>query len=90
MDALFERHGSRKRSTDFSLGSRDHLITPTKPKVRPQWMTAVQFASAPGALTTRELEVGGRILVTTLTCPNTIPKDALKNLYKHRPNLISY
>jgi hypothetical protein len=24
----------------------------------------------------RELEVGGRVLVTTLTCPNTITKDA--------------
>ncbi|MDD2801712.1 MAG: IS4 family transposase [Methylococcales bacterium] len=88
VDALFEQHGSRKRSTDFSLGkklgSRDHLITLTKPKVCPQWMTAEQYASAPGALTLRELEVGGRVLVTTLTCPNTIPKEALKNLYKRR------
>jgi len=38
----------------------------------------------PGTLTIRELEVGGRVLVTTLTFPNTIPKDALKDLYKRR------
>lgn len=88
VDALFEQHGSRKRSTDFrqgkKLGSRDHLITLTKPKVRPQWMTAEQYGAAPGTLSIRELEAGGRVLVTTLTCPNTIPKEALKDLYKRR------
>lgn len=88
VDALFEQHGARRRSTDFrrgkKLGNRDHLIILTKPKIRPQWMTAEQYESAPGTLTVRELEVGGRVLVTTLTCPNTIPKSALKDLYKRR------
>lgn len=73
VDALFEQQGGRRRSTDFrrgkKLGSRDHLIKLTKPKVRPQWMTAEQYELAAGTLTVRELEVGGRVLVTTLTCP---------------------
>jgi len=88
VDALFEQHGARKRSTDFrrgkKLGSRDHLITLTKPKIRPQWMTAEQYEFAPGMLTVRELDVGGRVLVTTLTCPKAIPRSALKDLYKRR------
>ena len=88
VDALFEQHGSRRRSTDVrrgkKLGSRDHLITLEKPKVRPQWMTAEQYQTAPDTLVVRELEVGGRVLVTTLLCPNITPKNALKELYKRR------
>lgn len=88
IDGLFEQHGARKRSTDFSkgeeLGSRDHLITLIKPKIRPEWMTVEQYMSAPGTLTVRELEVGGKVLVTTLTCPKTISKIALKDLFKQR------
>lgn len=88
VDALFEQHGARKLSTDFrlgtQLGSRDHLITLTKPRIRPQWMTHEQYESAPDTLTIRELEVGGKTLVTTMTCPNTTLKSALKDLYKHR------
>jgi len=88
VDGLFEQHGSRRRSTDFrlgkKLGKKDHLIALTKPKIRPQWMTAEQYAAAPDTLVIRELEVGGRILVTTLVCQNKIPKDALKELYKRR------
>lgn len=88
VDALFEQHGARRRSTDFrrgtKLGSRDHLITLAKPKACPQWMTAEQYEAAPDTLTVREMEVGGRVLVTTLTCPNTTPKTALKELYQRR------
>jgi hypothetical protein len=88
VDALFEQNGARKLVTDFRLGkrlgSKDHLITLTKPKIRPQWMTLEQYESAPDTLTIRELEVGGKTLVTTMTCPNTTPKSALKDLYKHR------
>lgn len=88
VDALFEQQGMRKRSTDFRLGKKlgikDHLITLTKPKARPEWMTVEQYESAPDTLDIRELEVGGKTLVTTMTCPNTIPKSALKDLYKQR------
>lgn len=88
VDALFEQQGSRKRTTDFSqgekLGSRDHLITLTKPKIRPQWMAEEQYGSAPETLTVRELETGGKVLVTTMICPKTAPKIALKTLYQRR------
>ena len=88
VDALFEQHGARRRSTDFDcgkkLGSRDHLIVLKKPKVRPQWMTAAQYESEPETLTVRKLQVGGRILVTTLLCPNAAPKAELQALYKRR------
>ncbi|MGP1667310.1 MAG: IS4 family transposase [Rhodanobacter sp.] len=88
VDAVFEQHGARKRSLNFlqgkKLGSRDHLITLTKPKIRPQWMTADQYMSAPDTLTVRELETGGKVLVTTLLCAKTIPKMALKELFKRR------
>ena len=88
VDALFEQHGARKRSTDFSkgekLGSRDHLITLTKPKLSPDWMTEEEYNSAPNSLVIRELEVSGKILITTLLCPSSIPKQSLKNLYKSR------
>lgn len=88
VDALFEQHGARKRSTDFSkgekLGSRDHLITLTKPKMRPHWMTVEQYSAAPESLVIRELEVSGKTLMTTLTCPVSVPKEALKALYKSR------
>ncbi len=88
VDALFEQHGARKRTTDFSkgdkLGNQDHLITLTKPKVRPDWMTAEQYACAPETLVIRELEVSGKILITTLTCPAITPKEALKRLYQSR------
>ena len=88
VDVLFEQYGSRKRSTDFSqgekLGYRDHLITLTKPKVRPDWMSAEQYTAAPDSLVIRELEVGGKLLITTLTCPISIPKLALKALYQSR------
>lgn len=85
VDAVFEQHGARRRSTDFrrgrKLGSKDHLI---KPKVRPQWMTEDQFNSVPNTLTVREVDIGGKVLVTTLLCPNTTPKSDLKALYKSR------
>ena len=45
VDAVFEQHGSRQRSTDFrrgtKLGSKDHLITLIKPKIRPLWMLSL-------------------------------------------------
>jgi hypothetical protein len=88
VDGVFEQHGGRKCSTDFrrgkKLGSKDHLITLIKPTIRPEWMTVGQYNSMPDTLTVRELEAGGKILVTTLLCAKTTPKIALKNLYKCR------
>ncbi len=47
-------------------------------------MTVELYQAAPDSLVVRELEVGGRVLVTTLLCPNITPKNALKELYKRR------
>jgi len=91
VDAVFEQHGARRRSTDFrrgkKLGSKDHLITLTKPKLRPQWMTVAHYESLPDTLTVRELDVGGKVLITTLLCPTAVPKSDLKSLYKRRWNV---
>ena len=91
VDAVFEQHGSRKRSTDFrrgkKLGSKDHLIVIKRPKSPPAWMSQEKFDSMPETLTVRELNVKGKILITTLCCPVTATKEDLKNLYKSRWNI---
>lgn len=88
IDGVFEQQGARRRSTDFRrgrrLGARDHLIELPKPKIRPSWMSAQDYDSAPERLTVRELYTGGRILVTTLLCPQHTPKAELKALYRQR------
>jgi len=68
VDMLFEQNGSRH--TDFrrgtSLGRRDHLVSWAKSKLKPDWMTAQQYAEFPDELWLREVWVDGQILVTTL------------------------
>lgn len=91
VDALFEQNGARRRSTDFRrgrrLGSKDHLITWPRPKVRPQWMSPEQYAATPESITVRELQAGKRILVTMMRCPKAASGRALKALYKSRWNI---
>jgi hypothetical protein len=88
IDILMEQQGSRKRSTDFrcgqKLGERDHLMVIDKPKIRPDWMSEAQYNAAPDSLTVRELKAGGKIMVTTLSCHKSHPKEMLKSLYKSR------
>lgn len=88
IDAVFEQHGSRRRSTDFRrgqrLGSRDHLIKLTKPKKKPDWMSPAEYDRAPAHITVRELACVGKVLVTTLCESNTWPKHELKGLYQQR------
>lgn len=88
VDAVFEQHGARRRTTDFttgqSLGERDHLVVLTKPKVKPDWMAEDDYENAPETLTIRELHAGGKLLITTLLCPRKVPKSALKALYQNR------
>lgn len=88
IDAVFEQHGARRRSTDFrcgqQLGPRDHLITLTKPKQKPEWMSQAEYERAPEQITVRELACGGKVLVTTLCEPNTWPKHEIKGLYQQR------
>lgn len=88
IDSVFEQHGARRRSTDFRrgqrLGSCDHLITLTKPKKKPNWMSASAYEAAPEHVTIRELKVGGKVLVTTLIDTRLWPKRAIQRLYQQR------
>jgi len=88
VDVLFEQHGARKRCTDFrtgkKLGPRDHQVEWPKPATRPDWMTQAQYDAAPDSIAVRELEAGGKVLVTSLLCANIAPKPALKALYRSR------
>lgn len=87
-DAIFERHGGRKRVTDFrkgvKLGKKDHIITYTKPAQKPHWMTQKDYDLAPEAIEVREIQVGHKVLVTTLLCPSGLSKPEIKSLYKSR------
>ena len=88
IDILMEQQGARKRSTDFrcgqKLGTRDHLMVINKPKIRPGWMSEELYIAAPASITVREFKAGGKIMVTTLNCPKSHPKEALKSLYQSR------
>jgi len=88
IDAVFEQHGARRRSTDFRcgqrLGQRDHLIVLHKPAIKPDWMSPADYEQAPDTVTVRELRTGGKTLVTTLLCPRQTGKSALKRLYRNR------
>lgn len=88
VDILLEQHGARRRTTDFrcgkKLGQRDHLMTITKPKNKPYWMSDDDYQAAPNSTIIRECKVGGKILITTMICPKAAHKDELKSLYKKR------
>ena len=88
VDAVFEQHGLRRKSTDFRKGTRlgvsDHLIEYKKPVQKPCWMTEEYYRAAPDALTVRELKVNKKILVTTLLSSKDAAKSSLKRLYKDR------
>lgn len=88
IDAVFEQHGARQRTTDFRcgerLGQRDHLIVLEKPAIKPDWMPQADYEQAPESVTVRELRTGGKTLVTTLLHPKQADKAALKSLYQSR------
>lgn len=89
VDVLFEQNGAR--ITDFrrgtSLGPRDHRVRWPKPKERPHWMTAQQYAAFADELTVREVKVDGQVLVTTLLDPRKVRKSELDQLYARRWNV---
>lgn len=91
IDIVMEQLGARKKMTDFrkgkKLGPRDHLLSLSKPKYKPDWMRQQDYDAAPGSLTIREFKAGGKTMVTTMTCPKAAPKSALKTLYKSRWNV---
>ena len=91
VDILMEQQGARKRVTDFRcgkhLGARDHLISLSKPKIKPDWMSETAYKAAPERLVVREFKANGKIMVTTLTCPKNASKRALNTLYQQRWNV---
>jgi len=88
LDVVFEQNGARKRSTDFrtgkKIGRKDHIVTLTKPKQRPDWMSEEQYEAMPGEIQLREIGAGKKVLITTLKDPLESPARALKSLYKSR------
>lgn len=88
VDAVFEQYGARKKKVDFrkgmKLGKSDHLVTYSKPKIRPDWMSQAQYDAAPESLTIRELKVDHKVLITTLVSPKTATKAEIKELYRQR------
>ncbi len=88
----------QRRHADFRRGKRlgadDHLMAWTRPK-RPVWMPEQLYAQIPETLTLREVrlqvtEPGRRteslVVVTSLTDPQTYPKEAIAQLYGYRWN----
>jgi hypothetical protein len=47
-------------------------------------MSQADYDQAPPSLIVREVHTGGKVLVTSLLCPKSTPKEALKALYKSR------
>ena len=85
VDVLFEQHGARH--TDFrtgeKLGARDHLVQWSRP-VRPNWMSRVEYHDYPKQITVREVNVGKKVLVTTLLAPRKTTKAELEALFLQR------
>lgn len=81
-DVVMPQHGSRH--TDFTqgkqLGNRDHVVTWRKPP-RPARMSPEEYLDWPDALSMREFEVRGRVLVTTLLDPSVASPQELDALY---------
>lgn len=87
-DVVMAQHG--RRITDFTrgqwLGKHDHVVQWPRPP-KPKTMSAEEYARYPESITVRELEVNGRILVTTLLDPLLVPARALDTLYGMRWNI---
>jgi hypothetical protein len=75
------------------LGKDDQLVEYVKPRQRPDWMTAAQYAALPAALVVRELRFRVRIpgrrtrvvtVVTTLLDADEYPAKELARLYEQR------
>jgi hypothetical protein len=85
VDILTRQH--HRRITDFRqghhLGHRDQLVTWQCPQ-RPDWMDHETYAHMPKLLTVRQIEVAGRVLVTTLTEAQSVSPRDLDTLYRQR------
>ncbi|BBJ22643.1 IS4 family transposase [Candidatus Nitrotoga sp. AM1P] len=88
VDVVMAQHGVR--ITDFMRGQRfgknDHVVQWPRPP-KPKAMSAEEYARHPESITMREVEVNGRILVTTLLDPRAVSTQELGALYKMRWNI---
>ncbi len=84
-DVVMTQHGSRR--TDFALGTllgaKDHVVEWPRPK-QPTWMSVDDYRRYPQTLRMREVEIGGRVLVTTILDPDSVAPQALDALYALR------
>ena len=87
-DVVMAQHG--RRITDFTrgqrLGKHDHVVQWPRPP-KPKTMSAEEYACYPEFILMREVEVNGRILVTTLLDSQFAPARALDTLYGMRWNI---
>jgi Transposase DDE domain len=87
-DVLMVHDG--KRLLDFAsgrqLGQRDHVAQWRRPP-KPKAMSAEHYARCPEFITVRELEVNGRVLVTTMLDPAIASPRCLDALYQLRWNI---
>lgn len=88
VDVLMVQHA--RRVTDFShgtrLGHKDHTVSWPRPH-RPPWMGQAAYDALPMHLTMREVEVGGRFLVTTMLNRTAVSPEQLDALYAMRWNI---
>ena len=95
VDVVFRLHASRR--ADFRRGRRlgrdDHVVIWKKPRCRPDWLSAEEFAALPDELRLREVRVrvakpGCRVktlvVVTTVTDPEQFSRDDIAELYRQR------
>ena len=87
-DVVMPQHGVR--ITDFArgerLGKNDHIVQWPRPP-KPKLMRAEEYARYPEFIEMREVEVNGRILVTTMLDPAVVSAPELGALYKMRWNI---
>ena len=88
VDVVMAQQGVR--TTHFMRGQRfgknDHVVQWPRPP-KPKAMSAEEYARYPESIMMREVEVNGRILVTTLLDPRTVSTQELGALYKMRWNI---
>jgi Transposase DDE domain len=85
------------RTADFRRGRRvgreDHIVTWSKPKQIPGWMSRAEYGAMPAALTIRELRVRVKdktkrvrnlVIVTTLVNARKYPAKQVGNLFRQR------
>ena len=87
-DVVMAQHGAR--ITDFTRGKRlghnDHAVQWPRPP-KPKTMSEEEYTLYPEFLTMREVEVDGRILVTTMIDPVYVTTQSLDELYNMRWNI---